>query len=139
MSGQGLCDALPCDIHNNYKTQMCFATHLRAMCTVFTRQRSALRHTSMRSAQYLQHGGLLGTHLRVICTLITNAFVHSIYFGGALCDTPPRDLHRFYECLWALNVVPFYFGGAFFAHLRAICMVITTTYAFRRCGRLGIL
>ena len=71
MSGQGLCDALPCDIHNNYKTQMCFATHLRAMCTVFTRQRSALRHlhaictvfttrrfalghTSARSAQFLQ-------------------------------------------------------------------------------------
>ena len=134
-----------------------FAMHLPAIYTVITRRKCALRHTSARCAQYLQDRGLLcdtppcdlhsiyntevcfGTHLRAICIVITNAFEHSIYFGGALCDTPPRDLPSFYECLWALNVVPFYFGGAFFAHLRAICIVITTTYAFRRCGRLGTL
>ena len=65
-----------CDIHSNYKAQVCFATHLRAMCTVFTRQRSAVRHTSMRSAQYLQHGGLRW-------------------------DAPPRDLHSNYRCFRA--------------------------------------
>ena len=82
MSGQGLCDALPCDIHNNYKTQMCFATHLRAMCTVFTRQRSALRH------------------LHAICTVFTTR-------RCALC-APPRDLHSItnaYEhWTWALFI-----------------------------------
>ena len=57
-----------CDIHNDYEAQMCSATHLHAMCAVFTRQRSAVRHTSLRSAQYLQRGGLFW-------------------------DTPPRDLH----------------------------------------------
>ena len=76
----------------------------------------------------------VGTHLRAICTIITNAFEHSIYFGGALCGTPPRDLHSFYKCLWAWDMFSFNFGGAFFAHLRAICTVFTTTYAFRRCG-----
>ena len=76
----------------------------------------------------------VGTHLRAICTVITNAFEHSIYFGGALCGTPPRDLHSFYKCLWASDMFSFNFGGALFAHLRAICTVFTTTYAFRRCG-----
>jgi hypothetical protein len=134
MSGQGLCDAPS------------------AIYTVITRRKCALRHTSTRCAQYLQDGGLLcdtppcdlhsiynaevcfGTHLRAICTIITNVFKRSTYFGGALCDTPPRDLHSFYKCLWASDMFSFNFGGAFFAHLRAICTVFTTTYAFRRCG-----
>ena len=139
MSGQGLCDAPS------------------AIYTVITRRKCALRHTSTRCAQYLQDGGLLcdtppcdlhsiynaevcfGTHLRAICTIITNVFKRSTYFGGALCDTPPLDLHSFYKCLWASDMFSFNFGGAFFAHLRAICTVFTTTYAFRRCGRLGTL
>ena len=84
-----------------------FAMHLPAIYTVITRRKCALRHTSARCAQYLQDRGLLcdtppcdlhsiyntevcvGTHLRAICMVITNAFEHSIYFGGALCDTPP--------------------------------------------------
>ena len=81
----------------------------------------------------------VGTHLRAICTVITNAFEPSIYFGGALCGTPPREMHSFYKCLWASDMFSFTFGGAFFAHLRAICTAFTTTYAVRRCGRLATL
>ena len=113
---------------------MCSATHLHAMCTVFTRQRSAVRHKSLRSAQYLQRGGLPWDTLPRDLHVTTNVFKHPIYFGGALCDTPPRDLHSFYKCFCASGMFSFNFGGAFFAHLRAICTVFTTTYAFRRCG-----
>ena len=116
-----LCDTPPRDVHSIYKTEVCFATPPCDLHSIYNTE------------------VCFGTHLRAICIVITNAFEHPIYFGGALCDTPPRDLHRFYGCLWALNVVPFYFGGAFFAHLRAICTIITTTYTFRRCGRLGTL
>jgi hypothetical protein len=75
--GTGALRCTFCDIHCDYKAQVCSATHLHAMCTVFTRRRSAVRHTSMRSAQYLQRGGLLW-------------------------DTPPRDLHDNYQCFQAL-------------------------------------
>ena len=115
----------------------------KPMCTVFTRQKSALRHTSMDLHSIHNTEVCFGTHLRAICTVFTNAFERwacaLIYFGGALCDTPPRDLHSFYQCLWALDMGSFYFGGALFAHLRAICTVFTTTYALRRCARLGTL
>ena len=137
MSGQGLRDASS------------------AIYTMITKRKCAPRHTSTRCAQYLQDRSMLcdtppcdlhsiynaevcfGTHLRAICMVICNVFKHPIYFGGALCDTPPRDLHSLHKCLWASDVLPFSFGGTFFAHFRAICAVFTTTYAFRRCGRLG--
>ena len=125
--------------------------------TMITKRKCAPRHTSTRCVQYLQDRGLLcdtppcdlhsicnaevcfGTHLRAICIVIANVFKRPIYFGGALCDTPPRDLHSFYKCFCASGMFSFNFGGALFAHLRAICTVFTTTYAFRRCARLGIL
>ena len=50
-----------------------------------------------------------GTHLRAICKVISNVFEHSIYFGGALCGTPPRDLHSFYKCLWTSDMFSFNF------------------------------
>ena len=139
MSGQGLRDASS------------------AIYRMITRRKCAPRHISTRCEQYLQDGGLLcdtppcdlhsiysaevcfGTHLHAICTVIANVFKHSIYFGGGLCDTPPRDLHSFYKCFCASGMFSFNFGGALFAHLRAICTVFTTTYAFRRCARLGTL
>ena len=137
--GKGASRCIFCDIHHDYEAQMCSATHLHAMCTVFTRQRSAVRHTSLRSAQYLQRGGLPWDTPPRDLHVTTNVFKHPIYFGGALCDTPPRDLHSFYKCFCASGMFSFNFGGAFFAHLRAICTVFTTTYAFRRCARLGTL
>ena len=150
-------DTSPRDVNSIYKTEVCCATHLPAICTVFTARRFALGHTSTRCVQYLQDRGLLcdtppcdlpsiyntevcfGTHLRTICMVIANVFRHPIYFGGALCDTPPRYLHSFYKCFCASGMFSFNFGGALFAHLRAICTVFTTTSAFRRCARLGTL
>ncbi len=73
-----LCDTPPCDLHSIYNIEVCFGTHLRAICTVFT---IAFEHWGMGS----------------------------IYFGGALWGTPPRDLHSFYKCLWALDMGSFYF------------------------------
>ena len=93
-----------------------------------------MRHTSLRSAQYLQRGGLPWDTPPRDLHVITNAFEPSTYFGGALCGTPPRDLHSFYKCLWPSDMFCFSFGGALFGHLRAICPVFTTTYAVRRCG-----
>ena len=133
MSGQGLRDASS------------------AIYTMITKRKGAPRHTSTRCLQYSQDRGQLcdtppcdlhsiynaevcfGTHLRAICMVLTNVFKHPIYFGGALCDTPPRDLHSFSKCFCASGMFSFNFGGAFFAHLRTICTVFTTTYVSEVC------
>ena len=76
----------------------------KPMCTVFTRQKSALRHTSMDLHSVCNTEVCFGTHLRTICTVFTYAFE---------------------RWAWALFISEVRFA----THLREICTVFMNVYA----------
>jgi len=96
------------DVYSMYKTMVCCATHLPAICTVFTTRRFALGHTSARSAcnyqcfqaPYLfRRCALRHTSARSAQFLQVFLCVGHVFFQFWRCvfRTPPCDLHSFYN------------------------------------------
>ena len=96
-----------------------FATHLHAICTVFTTWRFALGHTSSRSAQYSPMFSSIGHGLYLFrrCALrhtsarsaqflpMFKSIRHGLFlFRRCVFRTPPGDLHSFYNYLCVSEV-----------------------------------
>ena len=58
------------NLHSIYKTEVCFGTHLRAICTVFT---NAFEHWAW--ALFISEVRF-ATHLREICTVFAHVYEH---------------------------------------------------------------
>ena len=58
------------DLHCTYNTEVCFGTHLRAICTVFT---NAFAHWAWA---LIISEVRFAAHLRDICTVFTNVYEH---------------------------------------------------------------
>ena len=105
------------DVYSIYKTKVCCATHLPAICTVFTTRRFALGHTSARSAcnyqcfqaPYLfRRCALRHTSARSAQFLQVFLCVGHVFFQFWRCvfRTPPCDLHSFYNNICVSEVCP---------------------------------
>ena len=85
-----LCDTPPCDLHSICNAEVCFGTHLRAICMVIA---NVCKHP-------IYFGGALcdtpprDLHSFYKCLWASDMFC--FYFGGAFF-APPCDLHSFYH------------------------------------------